>query len=171
MSAQSLPAILNRAGCAEGGGAVVENLAGASTNSGTITAAGAGGLGVSIGGPATFINTATGPITSQQASGVIANGGGTISNAGTIIVQVTGITSANGAAIITNSGIGQSEGRQQLMRMSGGIIDGNGNAEQGDDLFWQPYLKLNLWHGFEGDDEVVFGGSDTVSSEHRLTAL
>lgn len=41
----------------------------------------------------------------------------------------------------------------------------------GKTLFWQPYLKLSLWHGFEGDDEVVFGGSDRVSSEHRTTGL
>jgi hypothetical protein len=74
------------------------------TNSGTIVAAGPGGLGAFVGGPATFTNAATGSITSQQASGVIANGGGTISNAGTISGQATGITSANGAATITNSG-------------------------------------------------------------------
>ncbi len=74
------------------------------TNSGAITAIGPGGLGIFIGGSATFTNTATGSITSQQASGVIANGGGTINNAGTIIGRVTGITSAIGAATITNSG-------------------------------------------------------------------
>lgn len=74
------------------------------TNSGVITAAGPGGLGVFRGGPATFTNTATGSITGEQASGVIANGGGTITNAGTIVGQITGITSVNGAATITNSG-------------------------------------------------------------------
>jgi autotransporter family porin len=74
------------------------------TNSGMITATGPGGLGAFIGGPATFSNTATGFIFSQQASGVIANGGGTISNAGTITGQAAGITNANGSANVTNAG-------------------------------------------------------------------
>ncbi|HWX19590.1 MAG TPA: autotransporter domain-containing protein [Candidatus Binatia bacterium] len=77
---------------------------GSVTNSGAITASGPGGLGAFLGGPASFTNTATGSITSHQASGIIANGGGTIDNAGSIIGQATGITTANGATNITNSG-------------------------------------------------------------------
>jgi outer membrane autotransporter protein len=46
-----------------------------------------------------------------------------------------------------------------------------GSFPWGKTLFWQPYLKLSLWRGFEGDDEVVFCGSDRVLSEHRTTAL
>jgi fibronectin-binding autotransporter adhesin len=56
-----------------------------------------------MGGPTTFANTAGGSV-SQQASGVIANGSGTISNDGTITGQVTGITVANGPGTVTNAG-------------------------------------------------------------------
>jgi autotransporter-associated beta strand protein len=77
---------------------------GSITNSGMITVTGTGGSGVFMGGPTTFANTAGGSIISQQASGVIANGGGTISNDGTITGQVTGITVANGPGTVTNSG-------------------------------------------------------------------
>ena len=38
-------------------------------------------------------------------------------------------------------------------------------------ILWQPYLKVNLWQSFGGDDEVLFGGSDAISSEQRTTAL
>ncbi|TYL86783.1 hypothetical protein [Bradyrhizobium cytisi] len=77
---------------------------GAISNSGTITAAGPGGLGVFLGGPATLTNAASGTIVSQQVSGVIANGGGTFSNAGSISGRATGITSSGGPAAVTNSG-------------------------------------------------------------------
>ena len=38
-------------------------------------------------------------------------------------------------------------------------------------MLWQPYLKLNLWYRFEGEDEVLLGGSDRIVSQHRTTAL
>jgi autotransporter family porin len=38
-------------------------------------------------------------------------------------------------------------------------------------ILWQPYVKVNLWQGFGGDDELLFGGSDTISSEQQTTAL
>jgi autotransporter family porin len=38
-------------------------------------------------------------------------------------------------------------------------------------MLWRPYLKVNLWYGFEGQDEVSFGAADRVASQHRTTAL
>ncbi|WP_456636736.1 autotransporter family protein [Bradyrhizobium sp. USDA 10063] len=75
---------------------------GAITNTGAITAAGPGGLGLFLGGPTTLTNSGT--IVSQQASGIVANGGGTFANVGSISGQVTGITSSFGPAAVTNSG-------------------------------------------------------------------
>lgn len=36
---------------------------------------------------------------------------------------------------------------------------------------WKPYLKANLWHGFKGNSDLVFGFTDTVRTERKLTAL
>lgn len=73
-------------------------------NSGTVTASGTGGLGAFLGNTATFTNTDTGTITSQNATGVLANGGGTINNAGSITGADIGLNSGNGVATLTNSG-------------------------------------------------------------------
>ena len=36
---------------------------------------------------------------------------------------------------------------------------------------WQPYAKVNLWHGFAGTDRVTLGGSAPVENRFGDTAL
>jgi outer membrane autotransporter protein len=36
---------------------------------------------------------------------------------------------------------------------------------------WKPYLKANLWHGFKGHSDMVFGLADTVRTERKLSAI
>jgi hypothetical protein len=74
------------------------------TNAGTITVTGAGGLGAFFSSPAAFSNTSTGSVVSQQANGIIINGGGTVDNAGEISGQQVGVVAANGPTVVTNSG-------------------------------------------------------------------
>ena len=73
-------------------------------NTGSITASGFGGLGAFLETAATFTNAAGATIVSQQASGIIANGGGIFNNAGTITGQNIGINVNGGAGNVTNSG-------------------------------------------------------------------
>ncbi|GJH05800.1 hypothetical protein [Paraburkholderia terrae] len=66
------------------------------TNRGAITTSGAGGLGAFIAGRVTFNNAAGASIVSRLANGIITNGGGTFTNASTIVVgSVFPITDAS----------------------------------------------------------------------------
>jgi outer membrane autotransporter protein len=41
----------------------------------------------------------------------------------------------------------------------------------GESGLWRPYLKVNLWHTFEGQSDVLFGFTDTVSTQRAASAL
>ena len=117
------------------------------TNTGSITAHGAGGLGAMFSGPAALNNAAGASIVSQQANAVVANGGGTFNNAGTIAGAINSIALTGGAATITNSGSITAAGSQAIsvigtfdtvINNTGTIAGGNGRAiwtDSGNDTF------------------------------------
>ncbi|MFM0631340.1 beta strand repeat-containing protein [Paraburkholderia xenovorans] len=119
------------------------------TNTGSVIARGTGGLGGFFSGNVTLNNAAGASITSQQANGIDANGGGTFNNAGTISGSVNAISIANGAATVTNSGSLTSASSQVIsstgpfsivINNTGTISGGSGSAiwtDSGDDtLNW-----------------------------------
>jgi len=75
------------------------------TNTGSIVAHGAGGLGAFFSSPVTFVNTAGARIASDQGNAIDANGGGTFTNAGTIAGANVGLSVVGGNALIVNSGV------------------------------------------------------------------
>jgi outer membrane autotransporter protein len=75
------------------------------TNTGSIVAHGAGGLGAFFAQAVTFINTAGARLASEQANAIDANGGGTFTNAGTITGANVGLSIVGGDALIVNSGV------------------------------------------------------------------
>jgi hypothetical protein len=81
----------------------VDTTPGIVTNTGSITASGAGGLGAFFGSSITFNNTLGASVVSRLANGIIANGGGALINSGTIQSLSDGIT-LNGPASVTNTG-------------------------------------------------------------------
>jgi outer membrane autotransporter protein len=36
---------------------------------------------------------------------------------------------------------------------------------------WEPYLRVNLWRNFNGQDKTVFGGTEVIPTEYGSTAL
>ena len=79
--------------------------AGLVTNTGSIVAHGAGGLGAFFAQGVTLTNTANARIASDQGNGIDANGGGRFNNAGTITGGGVGLSSVGGDAVIVNSGV------------------------------------------------------------------
>jgi outer membrane autotransporter protein len=117
------------------------------TNTGSVTARGAGGLGAIFSGNVTLNNAAGASIVSQQANAVVANGGGTFNNAGTIAGAINAIALTGGASTITNSGSITAAGSQAIsvigtfdtvINNTGTIAGGNGRAiwtDSGNDTF------------------------------------
>lgn len=142
------------------------------TNTGSVIARGAGGLGGFFSGSVTLNNTAGASITSQQANGIDANGGGTFNNAGTITGAINAISIVNGASTVTNSGSITAASSQAItstgafnivINNTGTIAGGGGRAistDSGDDTF--------NWRGGVVSGFVRLGaGNDTAN----LTAL
>jgi hypothetical protein len=75
------------------------------TNTGSIVAHGAGGLGAFFAHPVIFVNAAGARLVSDQANAIDANGGGTFTNAGTITGGNVGISLVGGDALVVNSGV------------------------------------------------------------------
>lgn len=44
-------------------------------------------------------------------------------------------------------------------------------TSEDDEALWQPYAKVNLWHGFGGTDGIVLGGSPSYESRYGHTSL
>ncbi|HEY4249925.1 MAG TPA: autotransporter outer membrane beta-barrel domain-containing protein, partial [Roseomonas sp.] len=42
---------------------------------------------------------------------------------------------------------------------------------QTPEALWQPYAKVNLWHGFSGNDRIRFGGDAPIENRFGQTAL
>jgi type V secretory pathway adhesin AidA len=117
------------------------------TNTGSVTARGAGGLGAIFSGNVTLNNAAGASIVSQQANAVVANGGGTFNNAGTIAGAINAIALTGGTSTITNSGSITAAGSQAIsvigtfdtvINNTGTIAGGNGRAiwtDSGNDTF------------------------------------
>ncbi|KQR90005.1 hypothetical protein ASG35_01885 [Burkholderia sp. Leaf177] len=74
------------------------------TNTGSVVAHGPAGLGAFFAQKVTLLNAAGARIASEQDNGIDANGGGTITNAGTIAGGNVGISIVGGDANIVNSG-------------------------------------------------------------------
>ncbi|MNM36116.1 Antigen 43 precursor [compost metagenome] len=144
-------------------------------NNGSIIARGANAQGVSLGAAGTLSNTETGHIESQQANGVLANGGGTFENAGTITGKLTGMNLFNGAATLNNSGQITGNTAQGLW-FSGsfdnsvtnsGVISGAGTAVQfdtgNDHLDWQGgSLNGQVLMGGGNDTAIIANTSESI---------
>ncbi|MEX3933058.1 autotransporter domain-containing protein [Paraburkholderia phymatum] len=99
----------------------LDSAPGVITNRGSITASGGGGLGAFVVGSVTFDNEAGASVISRQANGIIANGGGTLTNAGTIAALSDGIT-LGGAATVTNTGSIASTASAAILSHGSGAI-------------------------------------------------
>jgi hypothetical protein len=75
------------------------------TNTGSVVAHGPDGLGAFFAQKVTLVNAAGGRIASDRANGIDANGGGTLTNAGTIAGGNVGISVVGGNVEIVNSGV------------------------------------------------------------------
>lgn len=117
------------------------------TNTGSIIAHGPNGLGALLSGNITLNNLAGASIVSQQANAIVANGGGTFNNAGTIAGAINAIALTGNATTITNSGSITAAGSQAIsvigtfdtvINNTGTIAGGNGRAiwtDSGNDTF------------------------------------
>lgn len=83
----------------------LDALPGPITNTGVIAAHGTDGLGAFFAQRVTFVNAAGARLTSDRSNAIDANGGGSITNAGTISGGNAGISVASGDAVIVNSGV------------------------------------------------------------------
>ena len=141
---------------------------GSVTNSGSLSTRGDFANGVYFGGSADFTNTATGTITSTSARGVLATGGGTLTNNGMINAGRDGIDSPAGAVTIINTGSITSgneravyvESNDNSTLINSGDLTGNGVAVQfsgGNDVFiWQNSGTLSGSADMgAGDDSVT----------------
>jgi hypothetical protein len=132
--------IINVSGANAHGITALGTTLGPITNTGSMTASGMGGLGAFIESATTFTNAASGTIVSKQATGIIANGGGTFNNAGTITAQNIGININGGSGNVTNTGtitgaVGAGllfAGNFNNSLFNSGNINGNGTAVQFD---------------------------------------
>lgn len=138
------------------------------TNTGTVTARGADGIGAIFSGNVTLNNTAGASIVSQQANAVVANGGGTFNNAGTIAGAINAFAFANAGATITNSGSITAAGSQAISSIgpysivinnTGTIAGGNGRAiwtDTGNDTFnWSSGTVTGFVRLGDGDDTAT----------------
>ncbi len=144
---------------------------GAITNTGSIKAHGIGGLGAFISGPVTFENAAGASISSQQANAIDANGGGTITNAGSISAHLDTISLAGASGTINNSGTLESDTTETIVmngpynvviNNTGNIVGGGGRAiylDSGNDTFnWSGGNITGFVNLYTGNDTATLTG-------------
>lgn len=141
------------------------------TNTGSVTAHGVGGAGAIFSGDVTLNNAAGASIVSQQANAIVANGGGTFNNAGTISAAINAIAFANAGATINNGGSIVAATSQAISSIgtfnivinnTGTIAGGNGRAiwtDSGNDTFnWSGGTVTGFVRFSAGDDTATLTG-------------
>jgi outer membrane autotransporter protein len=152
------------------------NTLGPITNSGSVTASGPGGLGAFIAAATTFTNTSSATITSRQATGIIANGGGTFDNAGTITGHNAGINLTGGPGIVSNTGIitgATAPGLLFVGNFDNSVINsGNiGGGSGGTAVQFDTGNDTMLWNGGTVVGAIRFGlGSDILTLRNLTDA-
>ncbi len=143
-------------------------LPGVITNTGSISASGAGGLGAYIAGKVTFNNEAGASIESKAANAIDGNGGGTYNNAGVISAQAVTLSFANAPVTVNNSGtllsttteaIAMNGTFDVVINNTGNIVGGGGRAiflDAGNDTFnWSGGTITGFVRLDQGDDSAT----------------